>query len=194
MVETYFEQSNSCENPNANKGKKIFFKVLYYSFLVLGFILFIIIFGLPMFSADMPWYQALVGVLLWMIMPISLFLGAFFVKKILNNLDSVFDYVLNGREFYIMRITNSSKRKKFLQVNVSQMTAIGKISLDSYERYAADPNIKKVYALTNPQNEDNIFYMFYNDSPKKILLHFEPNEECIMNIRRTLGRDIISRK
>ena len=194
MVETYFEQSNSCENPNANKGKKIFLKILYYSFIIIGLVLLFILFGFPMFSEEMPWYQVLIGVLFWLLMPISLFLGAFFVKKILNNLNPVFDYVLNGREFYVMRIFNGAKRKKFLQINVSQMTAIGKISLESYTRYAADPNIKKVYALINPQNEENIYFMFYNDSLKKMLLHFEPNEECIMNIRRTIGRDIISRK
>lgn len=194
MVETYFEQSNSCENPDANKGKKIFFKVLYYSFIVLGIVLLFIIFAFPMFPENMPWYQVLIGILFWLLMPASLFLGAFFVKRIINNLNPVFDYVLNGREFYIMRIFNGSKRKKFLHINVSQINSIGKISVESYSRYDADPNIKKVYALTNPQNEDKIYYMFYNDSPKKMLLLFEPNEECIMNIRRTIGRDIISRK
>ncbi|HEY8389431.1 MAG TPA: hypothetical protein VIL26_00525 [Clostridia bacterium] len=194
MVETYFEQYNSLENPNINKGKKIFFTILYYTFIVLGVILIFLLFSLPLFPEEMPVYQMLLGVLIWMIMPISLFIGAFFVKKILNNINPVFDYVLNGRDFYIMRIFNNNKRKKFLEINVSSMTAIGKISLESYERYAADPNIKKMYALTNPQNEDNIYYLFYNDTDKKILLHFEPNEECLLNIRRTIGRDIISRK
>lgn len=192
MIETYFEQCNSCENPNANKGKKIFFKTLYYLFIVLGIFLVLMTAYLPL-PENATWYQVLIGVLLWLLIPTSLFLSAFFIKKILNNINPVFDYVLNGREFYILRIYDNAKRKQFLHINVSQMAAIGKISLDSYARYAADPNIKKIYALTNPQNEDNIYYMFFNDGAKKALLHFEPNQECLMNIRRTIGRDIVSR-
>ncbi|HHW89789.1 MAG TPA: hypothetical protein GX745_02655 [Clostridiales bacterium] len=192
MIETYFEQSNSCENPNANKGKKIFFRILYYLFIVLGIFLILMTLYLPL-PENATWYQVLIYILLWLLMPVSLFFGSFFIKKILNNINPVFDYVLNGREFYILRIYDNSKRKKFLQINVSQMAAIGKISLDSYTRYAADPNIKKIYALTNPQNEDNIYYMFFNDGIKKSLLHFEPNQECLMNIHRTIGRDIVSR-
>ncbi|NLC16332.1 MAG: hypothetical protein GX756_00405, partial [Clostridiales bacterium] len=182
----------SCENPNVNKGKKIFFKTLYYLFIVLGIFLVLMTAYLPL-PENATWYQVLIDVLFWLLIPTSLFLSAFFIKKILNNINPVFDYVLNGREFYILRIYDNAKRKQFLHINVSQMSAIGKISLDSYARYAADPNIKKLYALTNPQNEDNIYYMFFNDGTKKALLHFEPNQECLMNIRRTIGRDIVSR-
>lgn len=139
------------------------------------------------------WQQIVIGLLLLLLLPISLFVSAFFLKKIINNINPVFDYVLNGRDFYILRIYDNVKRKKFLKINVSQMSSIGKISLESYNRYASDPNIKKVFALTNPQNEENIYYMLYNEEGRKMLLHFEPNEECIMHIRRTIGRDIVAR-
>ena len=194
MIETYFEQCNTCENPNANKGKKIFFKALYLFLTTLGITLIIVVIALPIFPEDFTGVQVLIGVLLWLLMPISLFAGAYFVKKALNNINPAFDYVLSGREFHILRITdNNSKRKTFLQINVSQMSAIGKLSSESYKRSAADPRVKKIFALTNPQNVENIFYLFYNNGAQKILLHFEPNQECIMNIRRTLGRDIVSK-
>ncbi|HEY8443814.1 MAG TPA: hypothetical protein VIL24_03345 [Clostridia bacterium] len=193
MIETYFEQCNTLENPTANKVKKLFLKIVYYLSIVLGVILIIVIFSLPIFPKETPWQQVLVFVLLWFIMPISLFIGAFFTKKLINSINPIYDYVLNGRDFYILRIYDNAKRKKFLKINVSQMSAIGKISLDSYNRYASDPHIKKVFALTNPQNEENIYYMLYSDAEKKVLLHFEPNEECLMYIRRTLGRDIVAR-
>ncbi|HEY8423211.1 MAG TPA: hypothetical protein VIL23_00405 [Clostridia bacterium] len=193
MIETYFEQCNTLENPNANKGKRFLFKAIYYFSIILGIVLLFAIFSLPIIPKDASWQQVVVNVLIWLLMPASLFLGAFFAKKALNAINPIFDYVLNGKDFYILRILDNSKRKKYLQINVSQMSAMGKISLNSYRRYSADPNIKKIYALTNSQNEDNIYYLLYTDSGNKKLLHFEPNQECIMHLRRAIGRDIVSK-
>lgn len=193
MFEVFFEQSNTCNNPQANKGKILFLRILYYVFLILGAVLlFFIIAFLP--TPDAVWYVIILSMLFWFLMPISLFVGAFFIKRMINKMNPEFDYVLNGSLFYIVRIINRVKRKKYIQLNLSQIINIGNISLESYNRFAADPNIKKIYAITNPENEDNVYYLLYNDTDKKKLLHFEPNEELLSILRRSLGRDVISKK
>ena len=73
-------------------------------------------------------------------------------------------------------------------IRLDSIESIGKISSETYERFAASKNLKKQYAVCNYDDEEAIVYVRYRNEGEDYLLHMEPNEELVSSIRRSLPR------
>lgn len=193
MFETYVEQNNVRNNPKSGRGRAMVYRVLSYVFIALGIICLFMWQFVPIpEGTSLP--MLLLGFIPLIIFQVGLFVSAYVMRRAYLRTNPEFDYILNGNMFRIALVLNRSKRKKFLELRLSEVIAMGTVGSDSHDRFAGDRSVKKVFALTNPEEEDVIYYMYYNADDKRCLLYFEPKEEMLLALKRTLGRNIFSDK
>ena len=119
--------------------------------------------------------------------------SVFFMRrqKIRMNVD--FDYILKGDLFIVVRVFSRKQRKKYVDVGVKNIQAMGKISGDSADRYISMPQVKKLYASMS-KDEDKVYYAFFTDGSDRTVLFFEPDGQMLTFFRRIMGRDIIDKE
>lgn len=133
--------------------------------------------------------------LLFVILMMAPFVGTFiFFGKIIANGNLEFDYLLNDSMFRIVKVINRKKRKKLVELNVSSFESVGHISSEAYDRYAGSRDVKKLFALTDYDDEDAVYYIFYTLNGAKYLLHIAPDNDMIMGIRKSLPRMTVADK
>lgn len=184
-MDYYYEQN--VENPNIDKHKKRtkVLSVLRYTFLALGIIFAYFVF----FWGTTAKLSAILFSLLFIALELTPVLVVFFlIGKYIKRTNSEYDYLLNGNFLRIVRVICRRKRKLFLTIRLDSVESIGKIESETYARYDASKEIKRQYAVCNYDNEDAIVYMYYHGEDSNCLLHFEPDEEMILTLRKSLPR------
>lgn len=187
----YIEQSSVNKNQNSDKTLKIILRVFQYIFAIAGALL-IIFASLPIFSQE----QALNSMLEFSIIIVSALcciLFAVFLRRFRLKLKPEYDYILTSTVFKIIKVTNSTNRKKMLEIPLHNISTMGKYSSDSYKRFALDPQVKKIIATANMDIKNEIYYMIYTQGGRKTLLHFEPKEDLLNGFRLAFGRDLVNR-
>lgn len=187
-MEVYFEQS--VDNPNIDKHSKRTRVLMILRYICIAVVVLIFMFGwfMPIGSEDagpMIILWALLYIVLGMIPFILLFifLGRFIAR---SNLE--FDYVLNGSIFRIVKVVNRKKRKKLLEAPVTGFESLGNIQSEAYDRYASSKDVKKLYAITDYEHEERVYYIYYVLDGARYLLHFTPNNDMIMALRKCVTR------
>jgi len=105
-------------------------------------------------------------------------------KKLAIYTDS-FDYFIHGDIFRIVRV--SKRRKPILQVDLVNIQAIGKIDDQKFLdlRQKSDKIVK---AYCNKSKTQDLQYMSFRDDGKDILVLWEPSQEMLMTLKRSLPR------
>lgn len=190
MIERYYEDQITRDGKNLSKGKVIACKSVKIVVYILAgiFLCFIIPFWpIPKDASALDWVMTVVFG--WLV-PLGFLFGVWlFANRFLAKCTEEFDYVLNGSDFRIVRVTNFKKRKLFLEFKLTEIESIGKVSGNSYEKLHTDRELKKVYAIVN-YNDEQVNYMLLNTDGGRKLLHAELSDEMQREIRMSLGRDI----
>ena len=105
-------------------------------------------------------------------------------KKDEAYLEYEYSYVLGDLE--VAKIINNKRRKILCKFPCRDIEAFGKISSSAYQRYFANPNVKKVYATFMKETENEVYYMYYVGKKAKYLIHFEPDAEMLAFIKKHL--------
>lgn len=184
-MDYYYEQN--VDNPNIDKHRtrtKVL-SVLRYTVLVLGIIIAYLLF---IWGTPLKLSAILFSLFLTALEMAPALLVFFLIGRYLKQTNSEYDYLLNGSNLRIVRVIRRSKRKLYLTIRLDSIESIGKIESETYERYAASKEIKKQYAVCNYDDEDALVYMYYHGEGGNCLLHFEPDEEMVLTIRKSLPR------
>lgn len=106
------------------------------------------------------------------------------LKKDNAYIEYEYSYTLGDLE--VAKIINNKRRRILCKFDCKDIEAFGKISTSAYQRYANNPNIKKVYATFLKLAERDVYYMFYVGKKAKYLIHFEPDDEMLTYIKKHL--------
>lgn len=188
-MDIYFEQSVTNEKIDKRKKRNKILSIVRYVVLAAGIILGYVLFTVTMFTPlENGWtavaIQAVVGILA--IVPFVL--AFIFMGKHISNGNMEYDYFVVNGNFRIIKVINRKKRKRMLEFSLSSIENMGKIESDTYDRYAASKDIKKVFALCNTDDEENIIYIYYGSDGAKQLLHIEPNDDMLIALKRSVAR------
>lgn len=189
-MEVYFEQSVA--NPNIDKHRKRTQVLTVLRYVCIGVAVVIAMFGWLMPIGNVEGTNPLLAIL-WVLLLIVLgmapfILAFFFLGRIIANGNLEFDYVLSGNLFRVVKVVNRKKRKKLLETQVSGFESLGHINSEAYDRYASTKEIKKLFAVGNYDDEDLLYYIYYVSDGNKYLLHFAPNNDMIMALRKSVTR------
>ncbi len=188
-MEVYFEQS--VDNPGIDKHSKRTRVLTILRYVCVAIVLIIFMFGwfMPIGSEEDAGPMVILWALLYIVLGMApfillfIFLGRFIARSSLE-----FDYVLNGSIFRIVKVVNRKKRKKMLEAPVAGFESLGNIQSEAYDRYASSKDIKKLFAITDYENEERIYYIYYVADGARYLLHFTPNNDMIMALRKCVTR------
>ena len=97
-----------------------------------------------------------------------------------------YEYAYTVGDLEVAKIVNNKRRKILCKFACKDIDAFGKITASAYNRYAKNPNIKKVYATFGKNAENEIYYMYYVGKKAKYLIHFEPDEEMLTYVKKHL--------
>lgn len=186
-MDVYFEQSVDNANIDKHRKRTSVLGVVRYIMLIVG----VIPIFLLMFTPINTWVSAVIYIVS-MILLAAPFIGGFFAIGVFINKSNVeFDYLINGSMFRIVKVMNRKKRKKLVETSISNFESVGRISSDTYDRYAADRDVKKIFAICDFEDEDQLVYIFYVLDGVKYLLHIQPDEEMIVALRQSVTRIMI---
>jgi len=186
MSDIYYEQYIVCDDKSRNKKKKFFMTVMTVIFILMS-IVFFLLFYLSLASGVIT-EIAIMGVIC-LLSIVSVFLLR--RQRIRMNVD--FDYILRGETFIVVQVFSKKQRKKFTEVGVKSIQAMGKLSGENADRYVSMPQVKKLYANTS-EDEDKVYYAFYTSGSDRTVLFFEPDDQMLTFFRRIMGRDIIDKE
>ncbi len=98
-----------------------------------------------------------------------------------------FDYSVMGNRFYVDKVIDRKSRKKFLNIEISSIEDLGKLS---------DKNVpQERFARTKDCSDGNIeesFYCVYRETGRgRCLLIFSPNQGIIDGMRPHMTRELV---
>ncbi len=186
-MELYCEQNVNNTSIDKHRKRNSILSVLRKVLLGIGIVLlfFLLGFGVNIGNGIVT---IILGVAISLFAAAPFVLAFVFLGRYLKNVSSEYDYILNGGILRIVRVIQRSKRKLMATIRLDSIESIGKISSETYERFAASKNLKKQYAVCNYDDEEAIVYVRYRNEGEDYLLHMEPNEELVSSIRRSLPR------
>ena len=185
-MDIYYEQYVISGEKNRNKKKKIFLSVVMGLF-ILTSVVFFIFFYLSLMSGGTA--EILIMGAMFALSVVSVFM----LRRQKNRLDVDFDYILKDEKFVIVRVFNRKARKKYVEVDVKAIQAMGRLSGDNAGRYISMPQVKKLYANMS-EDEDKVYYAFFTNGADRTVLFFQPDEQLLAFFKRIIGRDIVDKK
>ncbi len=97
-----------------------------------------------------------------------------------------FDYSVVGNTFYIDKVINKVKRKKFGRININLIEDMGKLS----EREIPKRDYSKKRDCSGINKEDKYFCVFKEGGKGYCLLIFSPNEKILEGMKPSLNREL----
>ncbi len=186
-MDVYAEQSLNNEKIEKNKKKTFILRILRY--LCIAAIVVVTILAYFNFMGTQVSLWPIVFAIVSAILFIAPFvLIYFFLGRFIANSNLEYDYYLNGDLFRIVKVLNRQKRKKMLEIKISSIESVGRANSDSYERFSASKDVKKIIAICDFEKEDDLFYIYCNNEGVKQLIHIHPNEEMRNALRRSINR------
>lgn len=184
-MDYYYEQNVNNPHIDAHKKRTKLLSILRYTVLVIGLVFAYIIF----FWGTAANLTSILFSLLFIALELAPVILVFImIGRYIKRTNSEYDYILSGDILRIVRVIRRTKRKLFLTIRLDAIESVGKISCDAYDRYASSNNIKKQFAVCDFENEDAIVYMYYHGEEGNCLLHFEPDDEMVATLRKSLPR------
>ena len=187
-MDVLYEESSTAKNASKGAKKYTVLNILSFCFLFLAiaatlfFVLFIPSVG------DMIFFGT---------SALSLFGCWFVLFRWKNSTNVSYDYSFVSGELRISKVVNINKRKLLTRFETDSIIQIGDVDSTSYERFRADPNVKKVICTSNDEASEGKFFMYILvEQEGRKLYVLECREELLLNIMRfakrtTLDRDYV---
>ena len=188
-MDVLYEESSTAKDASKGAKKYTVLNILSFCFLFLAiaatlfFVLFIPSVG------DMIFFGT---------SALSLFGCWFVLFRWKNSTNVSYDYSFVSGELRISKVVNINKRKLLTRFETDSIIQIGDVDSTSYERFRADPNVKKVICTSNDEASEGKFFMYILvEQEGRKLYVLECREELLLNIMRfakrtTLDRDYVS--
>ena len=188
-MDVLYEESSTAKNASKGAKKYTVLNILSFCFLFLAiaatlfFVLFIPSVGNMIFFGTSA---------------LSLFGCWFVLFRWKNSTNVSYDYSFVSGELRISKVVNINKRKLLTRFETDSIIQIGDVDSTSYERFRADPNVKKVICTSNDEASEGKFFMYILvEQEGRKLYVLECREELLLNIMRfakrtTLDRDYVS--
>lgn len=186
-MDLYCEQSVANANIDKHSKRTKTLGILRYVCITIVIILALLIFVMPI-DEKKPGLSFLMGFIMLLLIMIPFIVTYILLGRMLVNSNLEFDYYLNGSTFRIVKVVNRKKRKKMVEVNTSVFESLGHISAEAYERYAGSKDVKKLFAITDYEDEDSVYYIYYSFNGTKYLLHIAPSNDMVMALRKSVAR------
>ena len=189
-MDVYAEQSVSNNSITKRRTRtKILTVIRYICIAAAIFLMFFVLFWwMPISSSGNVGLQFLINFLFCLLMALPFGAAFILIGKYINSTNLEFDYYLNGDLFRVVKVINRKKRKKFVEISLSAVESIGRVTSDAYDRYVVDKGIKNEIAFCEVDDESDIIYVFYVIEGVKHLLHIQPDEVMLMSLRRGIPR------
>ena len=104
--------------------------------------------------------------------------GAYYL---ITSSNQEFECSLVNTEMDIDKIINKTRRKRLTTASIRGLEAFGTKNNPDYESYLNNSVVNKIYACRD-ENADDVFFIVYNQSNKKMMLIFNPSERIIEQI------------
>ena len=188
-MDVLYEESSTAKNASKGAKKYTVLNILSFCFLFLAiaatlfFVLFIPSVG------DMIFFGT---------SALSLFGCWFVLFRWKNSTNVSYDYSFVSGELRISKVVNINKRKLLTRFETDSIIQIGDVDSTSYDRFKADPNVKKIICTSNDEAAEGKFFMYILvEQEGRKLYVLECREELLLNIMRfakrtTLDRDYVS--
>ena len=96
-----------------------------------------------------------------------------------------FEYSLTNNELDIETIIARRKRKKLITVDIKRIDILAPVSSEKYRRERNSQTVTQTYDCSSGANNDETYFtVFIDQSGRKCLLLFEPNEKMIAGFAR----------
>ena len=189
-MEVYFEKNIINEGINKHKKRNMVFRVLQ----ILSIVLFVVMlyFNLTFKGFTLEGGVAYLVFLIFLsLVEIALpLVGILIFTRLLNNLNAEYDYFIVGSVFRVVKVLNRTKRKKFLEIPLDSISAVGLVDSENYLRYKSDKKIKKVNAYCN--EVDLAYFYISRDGDRKLIL-LELDANFALNLKKALHPAIIDK-
>jgi hypothetical protein len=187
-MEVYAEQSVVNDGIDKHSKRTKTFVIFRYACIAAIAVLFFLFWLTPVGGESEGWTPILLNFVFYLFMMVPFVLIFIMLGRIIKKTNVEYDYYLNGDVFRVVSVINRKKRKKLLETNVSRFESVGRLSADSYDRYAADKQTKKVFAFCDYSDEDSVVYIYYSTDGGRLLLHIQPDGEMLTALRRSVSR------
>lgn len=108
--------------------------------------------------------------------------GGFFLS---GNVGVEYEYIITGSELDIDKIIGQRSRKRLLNTDIKRFTAFGR-----YTENAKIPQCDTTVDAVYDDSEQIYFAVTDHDSYGRTLLLFNPNDETLENIEKSLPREL----
>jgi hypothetical protein len=180
-MEIYYEKNVTNESIDKHKKRNIVLNVLK----VIGFIVMFLIIAIFINFVEVDNIIVTVFMLTMLAFTIAF---EFIIFRLLRNLNVEYDYYILGDIFRIVCIYNRKKRKKLIEIPTSSIASIGFTESETFDRYDADKDTKRVIAFCN---EYDVLYIFTNRDGEKKLILVESDPDFAINLKRALHPTVI---
>ena len=192
-MEAFYEESALNKKELSDKRIYQILHIVSMIFLSVAVVLFVA------FLFNFPWIaptvedqalQIIFGII--GILSLLSFLTSFFFTKLKKRFIVSYDYCFVSGELRISKVFNIAHRRLVARIDCEDMIQIGDVDNPSYERFKADPTIKKVICTPNEDPADGKFFMYvlasYNE---KTLFLLECRENLLLNIMKFAKRSVL---
>lgn len=200
-MDVFYEESAVVHNKKKGERKYKILHIFSMIFLILGIIL------LVLFLLNFPWSigslsgvenaeeikeQYYMGRFLYGFcgMQGAVFMLFWFIfGRIKRRINVSYDYIFVSGELRIAKVFNVNKRKLLTRFDCAEIIQIGDVDNPSYDRFKADPTVKKVVCTQNSETFDDKFFMYILiENYGKKLYVLECRETLLMHILRYAKR------
>ncbi len=151
----------------------------FYSFAICSILLFILAALGIVIAFQQGMYALLVGT-------VASGVVAVFLWRKKDEAYIEYEYAYTVGDLEVAKILNNKRRKILCKFPCKDIEAFGKIGASAYNRFAKNPNIKKIYATFIKEAEKDVYYMYYVGKKAKYLIHFEPDDEMLSYVKKHL--------
>jgi hypothetical protein len=117
---------------------------------------------------------------------VPLFVAVHACKVKVANISKEYDYIILSGQLKLVRVYR--RRITIYTANLSSFEALGVVADANFDRYRQHPNVKLVKAVCNWSDESKIHYIYVNDSKGKWLVLWEPSQEMLITIKRSVPK------
>jgi len=113
--------------------------------------------------------------------------GVFGVYMAFRYTDLEYEYSFLDGDMDVIKIYGKSRRKKYFSFSASSVSAVGRLDEKNRSAYSGD-FVKKYDVTSGAPGTDKWFVALANDTGRRMLMVFEPNEKMLEAMRRSVNK------
>ncbi len=186
-MEVFFEKNIVNDKIEKHQSRTNVLTAVKYTMAGLIFLAIFFVLSFQVIPADKGTGAIVISLLISALL-ISLPIVAYFVlSRIINKLNTEYDYYLRGTVFRIIGVYNRKRRKKVVEFPIDTISSIGTIASEAYDKFMADRNVKKITAYCS---DENLCYIYSTYDGEKRMILVEMDADFLFSLKKTLNMSI----